>query len=51
MALAEQAHQCRLEIVSAAFGKTSFVEESFIPTHVVFNDPAQIMSAPPSVRV
>ncbi|KAK0225034.1 hypothetical protein EDD85DRAFT_958757 [Armillaria nabsnona] len=47
-ALAEQAHQRRLEIVSLAFGKTSFVEESFVPTRVVFNDPAQIMSALPS---
>ncbi|KAK0225052.1 hypothetical protein EDD85DRAFT_980241 [Armillaria nabsnona] len=46
-ALAEQAHQRRLEIVSLAFGKTSFVEESFVPTRVVFNDSAQIMSALP----
>ncbi len=51
MALAEQAHQRCLEIVSTAFGKTSFVEESFVRTRVVFNDPAQIMSALPSVRV
>ncbi len=41
----------RLEIVSAAFGKTSFVEESFVPIRVVFNDSAQIMSALPSVCV
>ncbi|KAK0225067.1 hypothetical protein EDD85DRAFT_856261, partial [Armillaria nabsnona] len=46
-ALAEQAHQRRLEIVSLAFGKTSFVEESFVPTRIVFKDLAQIMSALP----
>ncbi len=51
MALVEQAHQRHLEIVSAAFRKMSFVEESFIPTCVVFNDPAQIMSVLPSMRV
>ncbi|PBK83066.1 hypothetical protein ARMGADRAFT_1170610 [Armillaria gallica] len=47
-ALAAQAHQRRLKIISTAFGKMSFVEESFGPTRVVFNDPAQIMSALPS---
>ncbi|KAK0225055.1 hypothetical protein EDD85DRAFT_958777 [Armillaria nabsnona] len=47
-ALVEKAHQRRLEIVSLAFGKTSFIEESFVPTRVVFNDLAQIMSALPS---
>ncbi|KAK0474832.1 hypothetical protein IW261DRAFT_1497251 [Armillaria novae-zelandiae] len=46
--LAAQAHQRRLEIVSMSFGKTSFVEATFVPTRVLFNDPAQIMSALPS---
>ncbi|KAK0442925.1 hypothetical protein EV421DRAFT_1903890 [Armillaria borealis] len=44
-ALAAQAHQRRLEIVSMTSGKTSFGEESFVPTRVVFNELAQIMSA------
>ncbi|KAK0225078.1 hypothetical protein EDD85DRAFT_958812 [Armillaria nabsnona] len=47
-ALAAQAHQRRLELVSTTFGKMAFIEESFIPTHVIFNEPAQIMSALPS---
>ncbi|KAK0225049.1 Oligosaccharyltransferase 48 kDa subunit beta-domain-containing protein [Armillaria nabsnona] len=44
-ALTAQAHQHRLEIVSMAFGKTLFIEESFISTCVLFNEPAEIMSA------
>ncbi|KAK0210188.1 hypothetical protein DFS33DRAFT_266009 [Desarmillaria ectypa] len=47
-ALAAQAHQRRLEIVSVAFAKTSLVEESFVPTRIVFNEPAQIISMLPS---
>ncbi|KAK0227906.1 hypothetical protein IW262DRAFT_1347757 [Armillaria fumosa] len=46
--LAAQAHQRRLEIISMVFGKTSFVKDIFVPTRVLFNDPAQIMSALPS---
>ncbi|SJL04768.1 uncharacterized protein ARMOST_08138 [Armillaria ostoyae] len=37
-ALAAQAHQRRLEIVSMTSEKTSFGEESFVPTRVVFNE-------------
>ncbi|KAK0458608.1 uncharacterized protein EV420DRAFT_367509 [Desarmillaria tabescens] len=47
-ALAAQAHQRRLEIVSLAFGTTCFVEDSFVPTRVVFKEPAEIMSTLPS---
>lgn len=46
-----QPHQRRLEIVFMVFVKTSFIEDIFVPTRVLFNDPAQIMSALPSVPV
>lgn len=47
-ALAAQAQQRRLEIVSVAFGKTSFVEEFFVPTRLVFDEPTQMMAKLPS---
>ncbi|KAK0458596.1 uncharacterized protein EV420DRAFT_1642929 [Desarmillaria tabescens] len=46
--LVAQAHQRRLEIVSVAFGEASFVEESFVPPRVVFNELAEIIPTLPS---